>query len=43
MEWLKYCMKTSPEISGDFVRAVFLYYDGWDGVGTQKTIEKYQK
>ena len=43
LEWVKYCYKTSPIEFNDYIRAVFLYYDGWDGKGTEIQIEPYKK
>ena len=41
LEWLKYCMKNSPEKDDDYIRAIYLYYDEWNGTGEQKSIEEY--
>ena len=39
LEWVKYCHKKSPITYGDYIRAVFLYYDGWDGQGISIQID----
>ncbi len=39
LEWLRYCMENSPEKNGDYVRAIYLYYDNWNGTCEQKSIE----
>ncbi len=39
LEWLRYCMENSPKKNGDYVRAIYLYYDNWSGTGEQKSIE----
>ncbi len=43
MEWINYCKKEPPSTNGDFVRAVYLYYDGWNGVGRQESIQKLER
>ena len=42
LECVKYCYKTSPKSHGDYIRAVLLYYDGWDGANVEISVEPIQ-
>ena len=40
--WLKFCQKKNPVEEGDYIKAVYLYYDDWPGYGEEFTLQEYE-